>query len=113
MTPSLRDRVAVVTGASSGIGEATARALAGEGSSLGLIARRADRLEDLRRELEPAGASVLVSEADVRDTSTLDAFAKQVRSELGPADCIVNNAGVMLLSEFSDAKRDEWHACLI
>jgi NADP-dependent 3-hydroxy acid dehydrogenase YdfG len=109
MTSSLRDRVAVVTGASSGIGEATARALAREGSSLGLIARRADRLENLRREFEGAGASVLACDADVRDTSTLEAFAKQMRSELGPADCIVNNAGVMLLSEFSDAKRDEWH----
>jgi NADP-dependent 3-hydroxy acid dehydrogenase YdfG len=108
MTPSLRDRVAVVTGASSGIGEATARALAREGASLGLIARRPDRLETLQRELEAAGASVLACEADVRDTSTLEAFAKQMYAELGPVDCIVNNAGVMLLSELSDAKRDEW-----
>jgi NADP-dependent 3-hydroxy acid dehydrogenase YdfG len=100
--------VAVVTGASSGIGEATARALAREGSSLGLIARRADRLETLRQELEASGASLLICEADVRDTSTLEAFAKQMYSELGPVDCIVNNAGVMFLSEFSDVKRDEW-----
>jgi NADP-dependent 3-hydroxy acid dehydrogenase YdfG len=108
MTLLLEDRVAVVTGASSGIGEATARALAKEGSSLGLIARRSDRLEALQRELEASGASVLTCEADVRDTSTLEAFAKQLHSDLGPVNCIVNNAGVMLLSEFSDAKGDEW-----
>jgi NADP-dependent 3-hydroxy acid dehydrogenase YdfG len=107
MTLSLQGRVAVVTGASSGIGEATARALAGQGASLGLIARRSDRLATLERELE-GDASVLTCEADVRDTSTIEAFAKQVQSELGSVDCIVNNAGVMLLSEFSDAKGDEW-----
>jgi NADP-dependent 3-hydroxy acid dehydrogenase YdfG len=108
MTLLLEDRVAVVTGASSGIGEATARALAQEGSSLGLIARRSDRLEALQQELEASGASVLTCEADVRDTSTLEAFAKQMHSDLGPVNCVVNNAGVMRLSEFSDAKRDEW-----
>ncbi len=108
MTLLLQDRVAVVTGASSGIGEATARALARQGSNLGLIARRSNRLETLQRELGASGASVLTCEADVRDTSTLEAFAKQMHSELGPVDCIINNAGVMLLSEFSDAKRDEW-----
>jgi NADP-dependent 3-hydroxy acid dehydrogenase YdfG len=97
-------RVAVITGASSGIGEATARALAGQGYRLALLARRADRIQALATEL---GDGALAVEADVTDRDSLVAAAERVRSELGGADVLVNNAGVMLLAPFSSGQRKE------
>ena len=87
-------RVAVITGASSGIGEATARALAADGHRLALLARRADRIEELADEL---GDGAIAIEADVTDRDSIVAAAERVQSELGGADILVNNAGVMLL----------------
>src|SRR4051794_4409219 len=86
-------RVAVVTGASSGIGEATARALSAEGHRVALLARRADRLAALAAELD----DTIAIEADVTDRESLVAAAARVQDELGGADILVNNAGVMLL----------------
>jgi len=91
-------RVAVITGASSGIGEATARALAASGHRLALLARRADRIEALAEEL---GTGAIAITADVTDRDALVAAAERVKSELGGADILVNNAGVMLLAPFS------------
>jgi NADP-dependent 3-hydroxy acid dehydrogenase YdfG len=91
-------RVAVITGASSGIGEATARALAADGHRVALLARRAERIEALAAEL---GDGALAIEADVTDRDSLVAAAERVQSELGGADILVNNAGVMLLAPFS------------
>jgi NADP-dependent 3-hydroxy acid dehydrogenase YdfG len=96
--------VAVVTGASSGIGEATARALAADGHRLALLARRADRVEALAAEL---GDGALAIEADVTDRDSIVAAAERVQSELGGADILVNNAGVMLLAPFSSEQRAE------
>ena len=96
--------VAVITGASSGIGEATARALAAEGYTLALLARRADRIEALADEL---GDTAVAITADVTDRDSLVAAANRVRSELGGADVLVNNAGVMLLAPFSSDQRAE------
>ena len=96
--------VAVITGASSGIGEATARALAAGGHRVALMARRADRLEALAAELGDAAIAV---EADVTDRDSLVAAAERVQRELGGADVLVNNAGVMLLAPFSSAQREE------
>jgi len=96
--------VAVITGASSGIGAATARALAGHGYRLALLARRTDRLEQLADEL---GGPTLAIAADVTDRDAVLAAADRVRIELGGADVLVNNAGVMLLGPFGSEQRDE------
>jgi NADP-dependent 3-hydroxy acid dehydrogenase YdfG len=96
-----RTRVAVITGASSGIGAATARALAGAGMNLALLARRKDKVEELADELSGDGRSILAIEADVTDRDSLLAAADQVRGELGTVDVLVNNAGRMLLAPFS------------
>ena len=97
-------RVAVITGASSGIGEATARALAADGHRLALLARRADRIEKLADELANGAIAI---EADVTDRDSIVAAAERVRSEMGGADVLVNNAGVMLLGPFSSEQRAE------
>ena len=96
--------VAVITGASSGIGETTARALAAEGHRLALLARRVDRIEALASEL---GEGAIAIEADVTDRDSMLAAAERVKSELGGADVLVNNAGVMLLGPFSSDQRNE------
>ena len=88
-------RVAVITGASSGIGEATARALAADGHRVALLARRADRIQ------------ALAVEADVTDRDSLVAAAQRVQDELGGADVLVNNAGVMLLAPFTSEQSAE------
>ena len=97
-------RVAVITGASSGIGAATARALAAAGYRVALLARRADRIQALADEL---GDSALAIEADVTDRDSLVAAAQRVQDELGGADVLVNNAGVMLLGPFISDQRAE------
>ena len=96
--------VAVITGASSGIGAATARALATEGFRLALLARRADRIESLAAEL---GGGAIAIRADVTDRESIVAAADRVQAELGGADVLVNNAGVMLLGPFSSEQRTE------
>jgi len=98
-------RVAVVTGASSGIGAATARALAADGYKVALLARRRDRIEALAREL---GNGSIAIRADVTDRDQLVAAAQRVRNELGGADVLVNNAGVMLLGPFSSARHEDY-----
>lgn len=97
-------RVAVITGASSGIGEATARALAADGYRLALLARRVDRIEALADEL---GEGAIALEADVTDRDSLVAAAQRVQRKLGGADILVNNAGVMLLGPFGSDQRAE------
>jgi NADP-dependent 3-hydroxy acid dehydrogenase YdfG len=99
--------VALVTGASSGIGEATAVALAGEGASVAVAARRRDRLEAL---VERIGddADVLVIETDVTDEASARAMVEDTVREFGRLDTLVNNAGVMLLGPILDAPVEEW-----
>jgi NADP-dependent 3-hydroxy acid dehydrogenase YdfG len=97
-------RVAVITGASSGIGEATARALAADGYRLALLARRVDRIEALADEF---GEGAIALEADVTDRDSLVAAAQRVQRRLGGADILVNNAGVMLLAPFASDQRAE------
>ena len=98
-------RIAVITGASSGIGEATARALHGAGDTVVLLARRADRIQALAAEL---GERALAIEADVTDRDSLVAAAEQVQTELGGADILVNNAGIMLLGPFSSEQQGDY-----
>jgi NADP-dependent 3-hydroxy acid dehydrogenase YdfG len=97
-------RVAVITGASSGIGEATARALAADGHRVALLARRAERIRALADEL---GNGAIAVEADVTDRYSIVAAAERVRRELGGADILVNNAGVMLTAPFTSDQREE------
>jgi NADP-dependent 3-hydroxy acid dehydrogenase YdfG len=103
-TEQTNGQVAVITGASSGIGAATARALAGHGYNLALLARRVDRIEALAAEL---GDSAIAIAADVTDRDSLVTAANRVQAELGGADMLVNNAGVMLLAPFSSEQRHE------
>jgi NADP-dependent 3-hydroxy acid dehydrogenase YdfG len=102
-------RVAVITGASSGIGEATAHALHADGYAVALLARRADRIQALATEL---GDRAIAIEADVTDRDSLTAAAAQVQRELGGTDVLVNNAGVMLLGPFSPDQRDDYRAMI-
>src|SRR3954466_4153656 len=104
-TPQNAGRVAVITGASSGIGEATARALVRDGNRVALLARRADRIQVLADQL---GGSALAIAADVTDRDSLAAAAERVRQELGGADILVNNAGVMLLGPFASEQRADY-----
>jgi NADP-dependent 3-hydroxy acid dehydrogenase YdfG len=105
---SLKDTVALVTGASSGIGEATAKALAARGASVALVARRADRLESLGGEIAKAGGTALPIEADVSDREQAQAVVGRAVEELGRLDVLVNNAGVMLLGPIEGAPVEEW-----
>ena len=106
--PDLQGSVALVTGASSGIGEATARALAGEGAAVAIAARRVDRLETLGGEIADAGGTALPIEADVTQRQQAEAAVDRAVTELGRLDVLVNNAGVMLLGPILDAPVEEW-----
>ena len=102
-------KVILVTGASSGIGEATARHLAASGHHLVIGARRTDRLETLAAELNAAGGSVSTTSLDVTDLESVRAFAGFALEKHGRIDVIVNNAGVMPLSPLEALKIDEWN----
>jgi NADP-dependent 3-hydroxy acid dehydrogenase YdfG len=106
MTHRLEGTVALVTGASSGIGEATAAALAQEGARIALVARRKDRLDALAERIGTDRA--LVIEADVTDPEQASAAVDRAASEMGRLDVLVNNAGVMLLGPIVDAPVEEW-----
>jgi NADP-dependent 3-hydroxy acid dehydrogenase YdfG len=108
MTQALTGTVALVTGASSGIGEATALALAEEGSAVALVARRRDRLEALAERIGGSGARALVIEADVTDPEQAQQCVETTVAELGRLDTLVNNAGVMLLGPIVGAPLEEW-----
>jgi NADP-dependent 3-hydroxy acid dehydrogenase YdfG len=108
MAGRLTGRVAIVTGASSGIGEATTVALADEDAAVALVARRADRLEEVRRSLAHKGANVIAIEADVSDEASCRAAVERARADLGGLDIVVNNAGVMLLGPIVDADTEDW-----
>lgn len=95
----------MITGASSGIGAATARALVADGNRVALLARRADRIAALAEEL---GGAAIAVEADVTERESLVAAAARVGEELGGADVLVNNAGLMLLGPFGSDRREDY-----
>ena len=105
MNEQRTERVAVVTGASSGIGAATARALARDSYKVALLARRVDRVQALADEL---GDGAIAIAADVTDRDSLVAAAARVKAKLGTTDVLVNNAGVMLLGPFSSERRADY-----
>jgi NADP-dependent 3-hydroxy acid dehydrogenase YdfG len=106
--PVLDGTVALVTGASSGIGAATAAALAAQGAAVALAARRRDRLESLAAGIRSQGGTAVVLECDITDEQqALDAVQRTV-AELGRLDTLINNAGVMLLGPVVGAPLEEW-----
>ena len=107
-TPELNGTVALVTGASSGIGEATALTLARRGAAVAIAARRKDRLDDLAGRIAQEGGTVLALEADVTEREQAQALVSRTVDELGRLDTLVNNAGVMLLGPAVDAPLQEW-----
>ncbi len=104
----LDGKVAVITGASSGIGEATAEALAAEGASVVVAARREERLSDLVDRINGNGGKALSVECDVTDEEQAHSLIRQAKDELGQVDILVNNAGVMQLSKIEKGLSDEW-----
>ncbi len=101
-------RVVVITGASAGVGRATARAFAKEGASIGLLARGRDGLEAARQEVEALGGRALVVETDVADAAQVEAAAKAVEESLGPIDVWINNAMVSVFSPAKDMTPEEY-----
>jgi NADP-dependent 3-hydroxy acid dehydrogenase YdfG len=104
----LAGRVAVVTGASSGIGEAAARHLAVLGARVAVLARRAERLDDLAARIVKDGGEALAIAVDVTDAAAVRAAADRVAAELGEADLLFNNAGVMLPAPVEELATDQW-----
>jgi NADP-dependent 3-hydroxy acid dehydrogenase YdfG len=108
MTKTLSGTVALVTGASSGIGAATARALAAEGAAVALLARRSDRLDELKAEIEAAGGTALATAADVTDAGEVAAAVAAIVGEWGRIDILVNNAGLLRMGDAAQAPLSDW-----
>jgi NADP-dependent 3-hydroxy acid dehydrogenase YdfG len=112
MAGALEGRRALITGGSSGIGEATAVALAAEGAAVALGARRKDRLDQIVKRIEDDGGKAIAIEADVGDEEQAKNLVATTVDELGGLDILVNNAGVMLLGLVYGADTDEWRQML-
>ncbi len=108
MANSLNGKVALVTGASSGIGEATALALATEGASVAVSARREDRLEGLVKRITSNGGKALPIVGDVAEETQANDMVQKTNAEFGRIDILVNNAGVMLLGQIDGASTEDW-----
>jgi NADP-dependent 3-hydroxy acid dehydrogenase YdfG len=107
-TSPLQTSAALVTGASSGIGEATARRLATHGAAVALVARRKERLDQIVGDITTAGGRAVAIEADITEPDQAESAVKRAITEFGSLDIAVNNAGVMLLGPMVDAPLDEW-----
>ncbi len=105
---SLNEHVAIITGASSGIGRATAHVLAEEGARVVLAARREERLQELKASVEEAGGTALAVPTDVTDRAQCRALAEEALGAFGRIDLLVNNAGIMPLSFMKNLHEDEW-----
>jgi NADP-dependent 3-hydroxy acid dehydrogenase YdfG len=108
MAGSLTGKVAVITGASSGIGEATAIALAAQGASIVVAARREDRLKSLAKRITDQGGKALTIVADVADEAHANEIIHKAHQEFGRVDILINNAGVMLLGLIDGANTEDW-----
>ncbi|EHP38703.1 short-chain dehydrogenase/reductase SDR [Cupriavidus basilensis OR16] len=108
MSTNIASKVVVITGASSGLGEATARHLGAAGASLVLAARRGDRLETLAAEIRAKGGKAEVAVADVSRRADVEALVQKAVASFGRVDVMINNAGLMAIAPMSAAKVDEW-----
>ncbi|GER88218.1 oxidoreductase [Dictyobacter vulcani] len=108
MANSLQGKVALITGASSGIGEASALSLAAEGAHVVVVARRGERLQELVRKIQQNGGQAVPIVADVADEQQVAEMVKHVKNTLGRIDILVNNAGVMLLGQIDGANTEDW-----
>lgn len=108
MSGKLIDKVAIVTGASSGIGEATAIALANEKAKVVIAARRSDRLDELTKHIVENGGQALPMTVDVSDEAQVKEMVKKTQAEYGKVDILINNAGVMLLGTIDGADTEDW-----
>jgi clavulanate-9-aldehyde reductase len=108
MNNDLSGQIIAVTGASSGIGEATALACARAGATVSLAARRKERIDELAERISGLGGRALAVQTDVSDEAQANAFVQRTASELGRIDVLVNNAGVMLLGPINGADTQEW-----
>ncbi|MDE3069201.1 MAG: SDR family NAD(P)-dependent oxidoreductase, partial [Acidobacteriota bacterium] len=112
MSAGLSGKIVAITGASSGIGEATALACAGEGASVALAARRSGRLEALAERIEAQGGAALAVAADVSDEAEAHGCLSRTLERFGRVDVLVNNAGVMLLGPIVGADTEEWRTMI-
>lgn len=110
--PDLSGQVIAVTGASSGIGQATALACAGAGAAVALAARRLDRIEALAQQIVQGGGQAIAVHTDVGEEEQAGAFVRRAHAELGRLDVLVNNAGVMLLGPIDNAPTEEWRTMI-
>src|SRR5260370_26499917 len=108
MNNDLSGQIVAITGASSGIGEATALACARAGATVSLAARRKERIDELAERISRDGGRALAIQTDVSDEAQAKAFVQRTASELGTIDVLVNNAGVMLLGPINGADTQEW-----
>jgi NADP-dependent 3-hydroxy acid dehydrogenase YdfG len=104
----IKDKVALISGASSGIGYSTAIALAKEGSKIVAGARRTERLKELKKTVESQGGEIIIQKLDVTKLEDCNNFAKIAIEKYGNIDILINNAGIMPLSFFKNQKIDEW-----
>ncbi|MGW7364497.1 SDR family oxidoreductase [Streptomyces sp. NPDC054841] len=109
---NLAGRTAVVTGAASGMGAATARLLAAHGARVALLARRSERLRELADKITADGGQALAVTADVTDDASVAAAVERIHQEYGPVDLVVNAAGVMLPNAIDEGRIDEWQRTL-
>ncbi|MGG1686561.1 SDR family oxidoreductase [Pseudalkalibacillus sp. NRS-1564] len=103
-----QEKVVIITGASSGIGEETAKLLSGKGAKLVLAARREERLKELKQQIEASGGEAIYQVTDVTSSEEMESLAKYAYDTFGKIDVIVNNAGLMPLSLLHKKKYDEW-----
>lgn len=109
---NIQNKVVLITGASSGIGEAAARLIASKGAHVVLGARRTERLDQLVSEIQAAGGSASARALDVTDLQSMQAFVTFAKAQYGKVDVIINNAGVMPLSPLASLKVNEWNQML-
>lgn len=108
MSNKLDGKVAIITGASAGIGEATAIALAAEGAKVALVARRGDRLDALAQKIAAAGGEALAIVADITDDAQIQTVVDKTKTTWGQIDILVNNAGIALIGEIASSDPADW-----